>query len=127
MEELSRSTGLASVHEFENPLYKSWSPLPKLFSGVRIVLCDPSLFLSHRPVVRPTGFSDLVGMLDLTSARNCQYWSILSDLIFSWWKRTWGCQLTAGWTWPSGVPRWPRQPTASWLISEIVWSTGVEK
>jgi len=42
-------------------------------------------------------------------------------------KRTWGCWLTAGWTWASRVPRWPRRPTASWLVSGVVWPAGVGK
>ena len=40
------------------------------------------------------------------------------------WKRTLGCRSTAGWTWASSVPRWPRRPTASWLGSGIVWPAG---
>ena len=42
----------------------------------------------------------------------------------AWRKRTWGCWLTAGWTWASCVPRWPRRPAASWLVSGIVWPAG---
>ena len=36
-------------------------------------------------------------------------------------KRTLGSWLTAGWTWAISVPRWPRRPRASWLLSGIVW------
>ena len=39
-------------------------------------------------------------------------------------KKTWRCWSTAGWTWASSVPRWPRRPTASWLGSGIVWPAG---
>jgi len=39
-------------------------------------------------------------------------------------ERTWGCWWTAGWTWASSVPRWPRRPRASWLLSGIVWPAG---
>ena len=40
-------------------------------------------------------------------------------------KRTCACWSTAGWTWASSVPRWPRRLTASWLVSEILWPAGV--
>ena len=39
-------------------------------------------------------------------------------------KRTLGCWSTASWTWASSVPRWPRRPMASWLVSGIVWPAG---
>ena len=39
-------------------------------------------------------------------------------------ERTLGCWSTAGWTGASSVPRWPRRPTASWLVSGIVWPAG---
>ena len=32
-----------------------------------------------------------------------------------------------GWTWASSVPRWPRRPTAFWLVSGIAWPAGVER
>jgi len=35
----------------------------------------------------------------------------------AWRKRIWEFLLTAGWTWASGVLRWPRKPMASWLVS----------
>jgi len=35
------------------------------------------------------------------------------------------CWLTAGWTWANSVPRWPRRPAASWLVSGTVWPAGV--
>jgi len=40
-------------------------------------------------------------------------------------KRILGCWLTAGWTWASSVPRWPRRSTASWLASGTAWPAGV--
>ena len=40
----------------------------------------------------------------------------------AWWKMTWGCRIRA-----ASVPRWPRRPTASWLLLGIVWPAGVEK
>ena len=40
-------------------------------------------------------------------------------------KGPWGGWLTAGWTWASSVPRWPRRLTTSWLVSGIVWPAGV--
>ena len=36
-------------------------------------------------------------------------------------KRTWGCWSTTSWTWAGSVPRWPRRPRASWLVSGMVW------
>ena len=42
----------------------------------------------------------------------------------AWWKRTWRCWLTTGWTWASSVARWPRRPMASWLVSGMVWPVG---
>ena len=45
----------------------------------------------------------------------------------AWQKRTWGCWSTAGWIWGSSVPRWPRRPIASWLVSEIVQPAGLGK
>ena len=43
----------------------------------------------------------------------------------AWRKMTWGYWSTAGWTWASSVPRWPRRPVTSWLLSGIVWPAGV--
>ena len=40
-------------------------------------------------------------------------------------KRNWGCWWTGGWTWASSVLRWPRRPTASWLVWGIVWPAGL--
>lgn len=37
--------GLVDVYKFEKPL-------PKLLAGMKIVLCDPKQFLSHRPGMR---------------------------------------------------------------------------
>ena len=40
-------------------------------------------------------------------------------------RNIWGCWSTAGWTWASSVPRGPRRPAASWLVSGTVWPAGV--
>ena len=42
----------------------------------------------------------------------------------AWRKRALGCWSTAGWTCASSVPRWPRRPTASWLVSGTAWPAG---
>ena len=41
----------------------------------------------------------------------------------------WGCWLTAHWIWAGSVPRWPKRPITSWLISEMetVWPAGLGK
>ena len=36
-------------------------------------------------------------------------------------KSAWGWWSTASWRWASSVPRWPRMPVASWLVSGMVW------
>ena len=35
-----------------------------------------------------------------------------------------GVLADCGGTWASSVPRWPRRPTASWLVSEIAQAAG---
>jgi len=37
-----------------------------------------------------------------------------------WRKWIWGFWSVLCWMWASSVPRWPRKPMASWLVSEIV-------
>ena len=46
---------------------------------------------------------------------HCIYRTVAYSLVFITWK-TW---LMLGWTWASSVPRWPRRPMASWLVSEL--------
>ena len=43
------------------------------------------------------------------------------------WKWTWTCWSTASWVSADSVPRWPRRPIASQLVSEIVRPAGVGK
>ena len=38
-----------------------------------------------------------------------------------------GCWLMLSWIWASSVPRWPRRPMPSWLVSEIVLPVGEGK
>jgi len=42
-------------------------------------------------------------------------------------KRLWEFWLTFSWTGASSVPQWPRQPRASWLVSEMLLSVGAGK
>jgi len=39
----------------------------------------------------------------------------------AWWKGTLVYWWTVGWIGASSVPRWPRRPMASWLVSGTVW------
>ena len=78
---------------------------------------------------RPTVWGSAV----VPSARSCTWVATTpcnaTGLGKSGWKAAWqkralGCRLTAGWTGASSVPKWPRRPMASWLVSGIVWPAG---
>ena len=43
------------------------------------------------------------------------------------WKGTLVYWWTVSWIWASSVPRWPRRPMASWLVSQMVWWARLEK
>ena len=45
----------------------------------------------------------------------------------AWQGRTWEYWLIVGWIEASSVLRWPRRPTASWLVSETVRPAGLGK
>jgi len=45
----------------------------------------------------------------------------------AWWKGTLVYWWTGSWISASSVPRWPRRPTASWLVPRTVWWAGLGK
>ena len=87
---------------------------------VILMLFPPRNSIQTKKISLLVTFSGIVRYINLRQ----QAWG-RSGWRAAQWKRTWGCSSTASWTWASSVPRWPRRPTASWLVSGIVWPAGV--